>query len=226
MEVKDKTASKVWKKALKYILSKGKDFTDKEERVCREILNMTLVIEDPTKDITGPIKILNSFKKWIYPPLEELAKFMLSKKDMPGYYYTYGSRAFNFGSGSHNLDKKDQNQINQIEEFVIPLLKKDPTSRRATVLFYNPLKDSNLYKKEVPGMILANFKIKDKKLYVTAVIRSNDLFYGWPTSIYQIYILQDYIREKLNLDIGSITTFSVSAHIFEDQFDDIKKIIG
>lgn len=214
MEITDENVVRLWKKALKYVLKKGKDFTDKESRICREVLNMILVIKDPIKEITKPIKILNSFKKWIYPPFEELAKVMLSKKDIPGYYFTYGSRAFKFGS------------INQIEEFVIPLMKKDKTSRRATILFYNPLKDSYLYKKEIPGMILADFKIRNNKLHVTTFIRSNDLFFGWPANIYQVHILQEYIGKKLGVEVGSITTFSTSAHIFEDQFEYIKKVLG
>lgn len=213
MEIIENTTLVAWKKALKYVFEKGKDFIDKEERVCREVLNLTITIKEPFLDITKPIEILNSFKKWIYPPFEELIKFILSKKEMPGYYYTYGSRAFRFGP------------LNQVDNFVIPLLKKDMTSRRATVLFYDPLKDSDLYKKETPSMIVADFKVRDKKLCATAVIRSNDLFFGFPANSYQIYVLQDYIRKKLDVGFGSLTIFSNSAHIFEDQFEDIKKII-
>ncbi|MEM1535573.1 MAG: thymidylate synthase [Candidatus Pacearchaeota archaeon] len=213
MEIIENSALNAWKKALKYVFEKGKDFIDKEERCCREVLNLVITIKDPNKDITKPIEVLNSFKKWIYPPFEELVKFVLSKKEMPGYSYTYGSRAFKFGS------------LNQVEKFIIPLLKKDITSRRATLLFYDPLKDSDLYKKETPSMIMMDFKVRDNKLHTSAVIRSSDLFFGFPANLYEVYILQDYIRKKLNVETGSITIFLVSAHIFEDQFEDIKKVV-
>jgi len=213
VEIKGKNVEDVWKKVLKQVYEKGEDFVDKDGRTCRELLNVSLNIENPEK-ITKPIEMLNSFGKWIYPPLEELETFILIKKDVPGYYYNYGSRAFNF------------NGINQIDKFVIPLLKKDKTSRRASVIFYNPIKDSFTFKKDIPGMIMANFNVRDGKLHVTTLIRSNDLFFGWPANIYQIYTLQKYISKKLDCELGSLTTTSISAHIFEDHFEDIKKVFG
>jgi len=213
MEIIAKNTEEAWKKALKYIYEKGKDFVDKDDRTCREVLNLSLKIESP-KNIKKPIEILNSFRKWVYPPLEEIENFILGKKEIPGYYYNYGARAFNFSN------------INQIDGFVIPLLKKDRTSRRATIIFYSPMKDSFLFKKDIPGMIMANFNIRQDKLHVTTLIRSNDLFFGWPANIYQVYILQNYIAKKLNIKQGSITTVSISAHIFEDQFEDIEKVLN
>jgi thymidylate synthase len=60
---------------------------------------------------------------------------------------------------------------------------------------------------------------------MTAVIRSCDLFFGWPANIYQLYVLQKYVSEKVNCEIGTLSTFLASAHIFEDQFENIKKIL-
>ena len=212
MEIEENNAEEAWKKVLSYVYKKGKDFNDRDNRVCREVLNLVINISD-VKSINKPIEIINSFKKWVFPPLEELENFILSKKDMPGYYYNYGTRTFNF------------NNKNQIDDYVIPLLKKDRTSRRGSIVFYNPEKDSFLFKKDTPGMITMNFNIRNEKLNVTTLIRSNDLFFGWPANIYQVYILQKYVASKIGCELGKITTFSISAHIFEDQFDDIKKII-
>jgi len=212
MEIIAKNVLDGWKKSLEFIYKNGNDFIDKDNRKCREVLNLILKIQD-FKDIKKPIEILNSFKKWIYPPYEELENFILGKKEIPGYYYNYGSRAFNFES------------LNQVDNFVIPLLKKDKTTRRATIIFYNPKKDSFLFKKEVPGLIMMNFNIRKGKINATTLIRSNDLFFGWPANIYQTFTLLRYISKKLNIPIGTITTISISAHIFEDQFEDIEKIL-
>lgn len=212
-EIIAKNAEDAWEKALRNIYDNGKDFVDRDNRTCREILNLILKIEN-VKDITKPIEILNSLRKWVYPPYEELEIFILGKKDIPGYYYNYGARAFNFET------------INQIDDFVIPLLKKDKTSRRATAIFYNPLKDSFLFRKDIPGMIMINFNIRQEKLHITAIVRSNDLFFGWPANIYQVYVLQNYVAKQLGVELGSITTISISAHIFEDQLEDIKKVLG
>ena len=213
MEIIAKNAEEAWKKALRYALENGKDFIDADNRTCREVLNVLVKVES-MKGITDPIELINSLKRWVYPPIEELESFILSKKEIPGYYYNYGARAFNFDG------------INQIDNFVVPLLKKDKTSRRATAIFYNPLKDSHLFKKDTPAMIMVNLNIRQDKIHATSVIRSNDLFFGWPANLYQTFVLLDYVAKKIGCEIGSITTISVSAHIFEEQFEYINKLIA
>src|SRR3989344_934013 len=213
MEIKEKTAEKTWKSILKHVLENGTEFIDGKNRLCKEALNIVATIED-TKDITKPIEILSSFKKWVYPSLEELKSSILEKEDSPGYYYHYGSRAFNYSG------------INQINDYILPLLKKDPTSKRGIVVFYGPEKDTLPLKKETPGMVMVNFNIRDKKLFTTIIIRSNDLFFGWPGNMVQIRYLAEYVGKELNVPVGPITTISISAHIFEKQFEDIKKVIG
>ncbi|MFH1211681.1 MAG: thymidylate synthase [Candidatus Woesearchaeota archaeon] len=212
MEIKDKTAEGVWKKVLKALLENGADFKDRKERQCREISNMIVTIES-SEDIAKPIEILNSLKKWVYPPIEELKASILEKDDIPGYYYHYGARAFCY------------NGIDQINDFIIPLFKTAPLSKRGVIVFFQPDKDSIVAKKEIPGMLTMNFNIRNSKLNTTTIIRSNDFFYGWPGNVVQCFFLAEYISKELNIPIGTMTTISVSAHIFKDQFEDIKKVL-
>lgn len=215
MEIKSETTISAWKSSLKYILESGKDFTDENNRVCREILNLVIKVENPEKDITGAVEILNSFKKWVYPPIDEIAEVIMSRKLSPTYSFSYGPRLFNF-----------DNTINQIDDFLIPLLKKNNFSRRGIVTLWHPTEDSKSYKREIPALISIDFKMRNKKLNVTAIVRSNDLFFGWPANIYQIFVLQEYVAKELDCKTGSLTTFSNSAHIFKDQFEDIQKVIS
>lgn len=209
----EESADAAWKKALAYILEHGENFTDYENRVCREARNVVVTIKN-FSSITKPIETINSFQKWIYPPFEELEAVILSKKEITGYYYNYGARAFHFNQ-----------HTNQVDEYVIPLLKKDPTSRRATIVFYNPDRDSLLHRRDTPGMITANILVRNKKLHITVIVRSNDFFFGWPANVYQVHVLQRYVAKELGYDLGPITIFSISAHIFEDQFEAIKKVL-
>jgi thymidylate synthase (methanogen type) len=213
MEIISDSTTEAWKKALKYVFEEGKDFED-NKRICREALNLTIKIKKPEHDITGPIDILNGFKKWVYPPLEEIRNIILSKNLAPVYSYIYGPRIFNY-----------RNKINQIENFVIPLLRETKESRRAVVTLWDPEEDSNVYKKGVPGLISLDFKLRKNRLNVTAIIRSNDLFFGWPANIFQIYSLLEMLTKRLDCLSGSITIFSTSIHIFKDQFEDIKKVL-
>ncbi|MBD3259304.1 hypothetical protein GF371_01595 [Candidatus Woesearchaeota archaeon] len=205
-----------WKKLLKHIYDKGDNYVDEDNRKCREILNFVVTIKNPENDITKPIDLLNSFEKWRYPPLDKIANSILSPDHINSKFsYSYGPRLFNFSG-----------QLNQLDDFVIPVLKKEWWSRKAIVNFWDNLIDSTLSKKASPGMTNILFKIIDKKkLNVTAIIRSNDMFFGWPANVYHLYVIQKYVAQKLNLAIGEIITFSFSAHIFEDQFEFIQKVI-
>ena len=212
--ISEDTAMEVWKKALSYIAEEGKEFIDQNNRICKQVLNLTLEIRRPDLKLTEPIELLNSFKTWKYPKMDEIANIMMSSKLSLDYAYSYGPRIFNY-----------QGQKNQIDDFIIPLMKKSPTTRRAIAVLWDPLSDSDLIKSEVPGLIYLDFKIVENKLHMTGTIRSNDMFFGWPANIYQLFVLQNYVRKKLDVEIGSLTVFSVSAHVFKEEFEMIKKII-
>ena len=166
-------------------------------------------------DVKEPAKVLANSRKWVYPKPNEIESIMLESDLGNSYVYSYGSRIFAF-SGVKN----------QIDDFLIPLLKSDSMSRRGIISIWDPLKDDSLEGVAVPGLVIIDFKIRQEKLYISAVVRSNDIFIGWPANLYQLFVLGKYVAEKLNVTIGSIDTFSTSAHIFKDNSEDIKKIVG
>lgn len=212
MEIKEKKVLDAWKNALRYVLNNGDDFIDRDERNCREVLNLIVIVEDPEEDYEKPIDMIQQFE-WVYPSKEELESIMLSKEQSASYEYSYGPRIFNF------------NGVDQINNFIIPLLKKDPTSRRAVITLFDPSTDSNLLSKNIPSLLHMYFKIKGGRLTLTCSIRSNDLFIGWPGNIYQIVVLQKHVAELLGINIGSLTIISGSAHIFHEHFEMIESIL-
>jgi thymidylate synthase len=213
MEITAKTSLEAWKKSLRYIIESGKDFTDKDGRICREAFNLTVNITDFGSEVETPIDIMQNFD-WVYPSKEELASIILNKEELAGYEFSYGPRLFNY------IHSKDQ-----INDFIIPLLKNDPFTRRAVISLFNPLADSNMLSKNIPSLMLIYFKIQDGKLNISVCIRSNDIFIGWPGNIYQLLILQKFVAEKLGLGPGIFTTISFSAHIFMEHQDMINKIL-
>jgi len=212
VEIKGKTATEVWKKILATIMKEGESFKDRRDRICKETLNISATIQT-MEGIIKPIETLNKFNKWVYPTPDQIKKSIIYKGESSEYYYNYGKRAF-------FIDR-----VNQIDDYIIPLLKKNPTSKRGIVVFYSPKRDTLPLRKETPSVVMINFNVKNNKLNSTMVIRSNDMFHGWPGNIAQAYFLTEYVADELNYPIGSISTFSISAHIFEEQFEDIKKII-
>lgn len=214
MELIESSAKTLWIKTLQHILDHGIDFKDKRGRVCREIRSCVLTLTS-FQDFKMPVETLITSSKWKYPSLKEIESIMLDSNIGKNYIYSYGERLFQFG----------QKGINQIDDFVIPLLKKDPETRRAFVSLWDPQRDSALTKLTTPGLTSINFQIRENALHVTAVVRSNDIFIGWPANIYQLYAISRFVSEKIGVPLGSITSYSISAHIFKENFDDIKKII-
>jgi thymidylate synthase (methanogen type) len=213
MIINEKTCIESWKKALKTVVDEGEDFIDTDKRQCRELLNLVVNIEHPEKDYDKMMDALKRFE-WVYPTMEELSAIILNKENLAMYEYSYGPRIFNF------LGKKDQ-----VHDFIIPLLNNDPHSRRAVISLFNPQTDSDTLNKNIPSLMFIHYKIKDDKLNCTCVIRSNDIFIGWPGNIYQIYLLQKYIADKLGIKTGALTTVSCSAHIFHEHFENVKEVI-
>jgi len=214
MEIQAPTTTDAWKAVLNLIMTKGKDFKDDEDRTCREILNLSVTIENPDVAPDEPVERIRKFDKWFYPSKEELVNIIFNQYDLPLYEYTYGSRLFGY-----------QGKIDQINSYVIPLLKKNPTSRRATIVVVDPQEDAQMHNRNAPALVSLHFKIDDGKLRLTSVIRSNDYFIGWPANIYQLAMLQRYVAQELSARVGALTTYSVSAHLFDEYFEDIEEVL-
>ncbi|MGV8162695.1 MAG: thymidylate synthase [Candidatus Nanoarchaeia archaeon] len=214
MELINNDAIELWRNALSLIVKQGEEFKDNEGRICIEESNLTLTLTDISPKISRPIEMMMERKKWVYPSKDELSNVMFKEYQAPTYDYTYGGRIFSFN------DKFDQ-----INNFIIPLLTADSSSRRALIVIYDPIEDSKISNKNSPGIIYINFRIKNNKLNLSCHIRSNDLFFGWPANIFQIYVLQKFVAEKLKVEIGSISTISNSAHVFKEDLDEINRIL-
>lgn len=212
--IKKSSTMEAWTSAIRYTLQEGEDFVDKDGRVCREVKNIKIEIANPEGDITVPIEKISASKEWVYPRIDDIANITLTRKYSPGHIYIYGQRIFSF----------DQT-INQLDNFVIPLLRKDETTRRGVVSLWNPKIDANIFNKEVPSLMTFCFTINGDSLEVSVVIRSNNLFFGFPSNIYQIHLLQEYVAQRLDKVLGKITIFIFSAHIFDDQFDNAREMI-
>jgi thymidylate synthase len=178
-------------------------------------MNTIITVNDAEEEITRPIEILRSLRKWQYPELEEIEGVIFGKGTNAAMPYSYGDRIFNYGKSK-----------NQLDSYIIPLLKKEPFSRRAIITIYDPLEDSKVASRAIPGIISMYFKIIEGKLTLTITIRSNDVLIGWPANIYQAHLLQKYVAEKIGVLRGSITTISHSTHIYEDCSEELGKVLA
>jgi len=216
--IEGETAFVVWKKVLEHVQKNCHSYKDSRGRNCLEVQNIKVTINNPREGVTAPIESLQGIPEWCYPSLQEIAEAMVNRttqEELGGQLvYSYASRLFNDGVTN-----------NQIDDFIIPLLKKDPSSRRAYTSLFMVGLDTKIDAQHVPGMVGMHFTVREGKLNVVGMLRSNDLFIGWPANIYHLFVILEYVSARLGVDIGTITTFSTSAHIFEEHLKYIRELM-
>lgn len=200
--------SGVWFQILNLIMKFGEEKESEYKLKQKEILNLVSVIEGGEKT-------------------ENLCSLRIEKKDLENYYdkffgdpkkygvhYTYGDRLKNYPTNGKNFD-----QIKRVVEY----LTQTPHTRRAQAITWNVKLDNSA--SSPPCLTQLNWLIKYGKLYQTAIIRSNDMFGSWPLNVLVLKKLQNEIAKEINIISGSLTTISVSAHIYENNFEEALRII-
>jgi thymidylate synthase len=75
-------------------------------------------------------------------------------------------------------------------------------------------------------------RVVDNELSLTATLRSNDMFAAWPANAMGLRALQQHIRDQIvqrsdyNLTMGPLITISQSAHIYDDTWENVDKLIA
>lgn len=109
---------------------------------------------------------------------------------------------------------------------LIERLRKDPSDRRAVLqIWYSQVHDweegqddLTFNTKDPPCNNLIYFKLRQNKLHMTVINRSNDLHFGlFAVNLPTFGILQSYIAARLGVEMGTQTHFSNSLHIYTDE---------
>lgn len=103
--------------------------------------------------------------------------------------------------------------FNQLDK-IIELLKKDPSSRRAVININIP-NEQLIETKDEPCTIALQFLVRDSKVHCTAMMRSNDIWFGLPYDIVFFTTLQKYIADRLGYGYGTYTHFATSLHMYD-----------
>lgn len=108
-------------------------------------------------------------------------------------------------------------------ENVITCLAETPTARNAIVSFWNPKIDTNRIggKMRVPCSMYYQFLIRDGKLNLIYNIRSNDLMTHWCWDVYLAIKMQEYVAEKLDMEIGWFIQQIGSLHTYQKDLNGI-----
>ena len=208
-----------WETLVKKIMEEGKDINDERGSLTKEVLNTLVTIRDPLgkkrsknneNDMFEDIRIPTGYF-WKGEKLKIYSEQFISD-DKQGFVYTYGNRL------RAHFECIDQIQV------AIDRLKNCTESRRSISVTWDPTTDTKV--DEVPCMILVDLKIRDGKLYTTGLWRSHDIYGAWFPNAVGLTYLAKYAADQLGVEVGEISIHSISAHIYEVNFDDAKKTLS
>jgi thymidylate synthase len=186
-----KTTHEAWKKALDYIDRFGDDVKTEDGHLTRESQNLVITIKNPLEGypIEGSgwgMTALNIYAEQFDDPLTR------------GFDYTYGERLHKCNQLQHAVDR----------------LKSNHACRRAVVKTWEPCRDFEA--EHTPCLQILDFLIRGEKLHMTAVFRSHDIGRAYVSNVYGLGKLQARIATELGIEIGTLTTVSISAHIYKE----------
>ena len=81
------------------------------------------------------------------------------------------------------------------------------------------IKEKDDYKYDTPCTMCVGFDIKNGKLDMTVIMRSNDLIYGFANDQYCFSRLQQMVADHLQLPVGTYTHFAHDLHIYERHYN-------
>lgn len=143
--------------------------------------------------------------------------------------YTYHQRLFEYqlpGVGApneYNDPDAPYEPINQIEE-CIKLLQKCGHTRRAQAITWKPWEDLGIHD---PACLQRFwFRIEDNKLNMVANMRSNDAYKAAYMNIYAFTELQQYMANRLGVEVGEYIHCVDSFHIYGSYFSEFEGFLS
>jgi len=74
-------------------------------------------------------------------------------------------------------------------------------------------------------MMLDDFKIRDGKVHLPTLFRSHDFGAAYPANLYGLSKLLEYVAERVGVELGTITTISISAHVYDHDWDMVENVV-
>lgn len=110
---------------------------------------------------------------------------------------------------------------------LIKLLQKEPLSRHGVVIAWDPSCDGlSLEKKaNVPCPYTFVVNIIGGRLNLHLMVRSNDLYLGFPADVPGFALLQCILAQKLGVRVGTYSHSISNAHVYENQYDAVKELL-
>jgi thymidylate synthase len=209
--VRAPTIAQAWVQILYLIVTLGSQGDTHFAEGQRELLNLQTIItaEDPRHfDIPAFLPCtVETIGNYLPQVLTGQTKYDIG--------YTYGQRL------------QEHFGIKQIDA-IIQKLVAEPISRSAVASLWDPKWDNQHGGSPCLNHIWV--RLRGSKVFLTAIIRSNDMYNAWPQNAFSLRVLQDYVRQEVSsglhtaLCLGDLTILSESAHIYMGDLEAAKAI--
>lgn len=218
--VRGRTTVDAWIKAVDRIVRYGKITTKDVSETIKDLSVLTWVIEN--EDAQNPYipedwpKELKSIigvesKEHIQSYIKDV---FFNTKLPEGTTYIYGERLRSYPTGDGNL-------VNQVK-YIIEKLKECNTTRRAVATLWYPPVDQG--EKSPPCITQIQALQIAGKLHLFVTVRSHDMFKAALLNAFGLRTVQEEIAKATGLETGKLSITSTSAHIYEDDWDNAKKL--
>jgi thymidylate synthase len=104
------------------------------------------------------------------------------------------------------------------------LLRFDPNSRRAVLVFQDPDKMFDLDAVDVACASTLQFLIRDGELHAVCNMRSNDAIWGLPYDVFLFTMMQELLACQLGLELGEYHHCAGSMHIYQRHIELSRRI--
>ena len=219
------TFADAYSDSIKFLLTYGL-VNNARGTTSKELLNVALVIEDPTQclydnSVRGSQqKYIAAEFLWYYAGrsdsafISKWAKFWEEIQNIDG--------TVNSAYGNLIFTEKNEHAISQYQ-WAIQSLATDQNTRQA-VLHFNKPKHQYPLNKDFVCTMYANLHIRQNKLYMSVFMRSNDAIWGTATDVAFFCSLQMQILSHLkpfypDLELGTYTHVANSYHVYDRHYD-------
>lgn len=233
--IEGKTIAETWVKILHRIKTTGTIRPTGYDGQWQELIDLMAVITDEPEDFYFPepnyLPIDREYLKNYIPQILDDAPYT------EGVKYTYGQRLRSwFGWANDQIEAVISKLIREIDSASAVMGLWDPgrgfLDELADAPFGRGHGDSDHDHGGSPCLNHIWCRVVDGELSLTATLRSNDMFSAFPANAMGLRALQQHITNEINwrsshnLTMGPLITISQSAHIYDDTWENVERLIA
>ena len=188
---------------IKMILEKGWVLQTEDAEATVEFEEVALQVDTPLAEPS-----VSPHSRFQQRFVEQYARDLLQGSDA-AFEYDYHGRLFDWGERLVSEGKPVH--IDQIA-YIVDKLRSSANSRRAIAITWNPVIDEKL--DDCPCLQLIQCVLRDGKLNMRVIFRSNDMLTAAGANMYALVQLQKFIADQLSVPCGTYTHISLVPHIY------------